>query len=97
MKTTVTSRHFRASDKLKGHAESEVGRLDKYFDSILECDVTLSFDVHQHKTAEVAIHVPGEKLLADETAEDFYKAIDAAVAKLEKQVLRFKDKLKKKH
>jgi len=97
MKTTVTSRHFRASDKLKGHAETEVGRLDKYFDSILDCEVILSFDVHQHKTAEVAIHVPGEKLMAAETTEDFYKSIDTAVQKLEKQVLRYKDKLKKKH
>jgi putative sigma-54 modulation protein len=97
MKTTVTSRHFRASDKLKGHAETEVGRLDKYFDSILDCEVILSFDAHQHKTAEVAIHVPGEKLMAEETTEDFYKSIDAAVLKLEKQVQRFKDKLKKKH
>jgi putative sigma-54 modulation protein len=97
MKTTITSRHFRASDKLKGHAEMEVARLDKYFDSILDCEVILSFDVHQHKTVEVAIHVPGEKMVAEETREDFYQAIDAAVAKLEKQVQRFKDKLKKKH
>ncbi|MFA7331175.1 MAG: ribosome-associated translation inhibitor RaiA [Candidatus Delongbacteria bacterium] len=97
MKTTVTSRHFRASDTLKSHAEGEVTRLDKYFDSIMECDVILSFDVHQNKTAELAIHVPGERLVAEETSEDFYKAIDAAVLKLEKQVQRFKDKLKKKH
>ncbi len=97
MKTNVTSRHFRASDTLKRHAEEEVTRLDKYFDSIMECDVILSFDVHQNKTAELAIHVPGERLVAEETSEDFHKAIDAAVLKLEKQVQRFKDKLKKKH
>jgi ribosomal subunit interface protein len=97
MRTTVTSRHFRASDKLKGYAQTEVSRLDKYFDSILECEVILSYDVHQNKTAEVAIHVPGDRLLAEETSDDFHKSMDLAVQKLEKQVQRYKERLKKKH
>ncbi|MDP2360279.1 MAG: ribosome-associated translation inhibitor RaiA [bacterium] len=97
MKTTVTSRHFRASDKLKAYAETEVSRLDKYFDSILECDVVLEYDARQNKTAEVAIRVPGEQLQAAETSEDFQKSLDLAVLKLEKQVVRYKERLKKKH
>jgi putative sigma-54 modulation protein len=97
MKTTVTSRHFRASDKLKTYAEKEVNRLDRYFDSIMECEVILEYDVHQNKTVEVAIHVPGERMVAAETTEDFMKSMDVAVQKLEKQVVRYKDKLKKKH
>lgn len=97
MKTTVTSRHFRASDTLKGYAETEVSRLDKYFDSILECEVILAYDVHQHKSAEVIIHVPGERMTAEETSDDFHKSLDQAVQKLEKQVQRFKERLKKKH
>ena len=97
MKTTVTSRHFRASDTLKGYAQTEVSRLDRHFDSILECEVILSYDVHQNKTAEVVIHVPGERLLAEETTDDFHKSMDLAVLKLEKQVQRYKERLKKKH
>lgn len=97
MKTTVTSRHFRASDKLKTYAEKEVNRLDRYFDSIMECEVILEYDVHQNKTAEVVIHVPGERMMAQETSEDFMKSMDLAVQKLEKQVVRYKDRLKKKH
>jgi len=97
MKTTVTSRHFKASDKLRTYAEKEAARLDKYFDSILECEVTLEYDVHQHKTAEIAVRVPGEHLVAAETSEDFMKSIDQAVHKLEKQVQRYKERLKKKH
>lgn len=97
MKTTVTSRHFKASDKLNGYANKEVERLNKYFDSIIDCDCVLSYDVHRHKTVEYAIRVPGETMVASETGDDFYRAIDQAVNKLEKQVQRFKDKLKKKH
>jgi putative sigma-54 modulation protein len=97
MKTTVTSRHFRASDTLKSYAETEVSRLDKYFDSILECEVILEYDVHQNKTAEVVIHVPGERMMAMETSDDFHKSLDLSVQKLEKQVQRYKERLKKKH
>lgn len=97
MKTTVTSRHFKASDKLNTYATKEVERLNKYFDAIIDCDCVLSYDPHQHKSVEYSIRVPGETMVSSETSDDFYKSIDLAVNKLEKQVVRFKDKLKKKH
>jgi putative sigma-54 modulation protein len=97
MKTTVTSRHFKASEKLNDYAKKEIERLNKYFDAIIDCDCVLSFDVNKNKTVEYSIRVPGEILHASETSDDFYKSIDQAVTKLEKQVVRFKDKLRKKH
>lgn len=97
MKTTVTSRHFKASEKLNEYAASEVERLNKFFTEIVDCEVILSYDVRQNKTAEASVKVPGDRLVASETSEDFYKSIDQMVNKLEKQVIRYKDKLKKKH
>jgi len=97
MKTTVTSRHFKASDKLNGYAVKEAERLDRYFDAIIDCECVLSYDARQNKSVEYTLRVPGETLVSSETTDDFYKSIDQAVLKLEKQVQRYKDKLKKKH
>ncbi len=97
MKTTITSRHFKASEKLTGYATTEVERLNKFFPGIVDCEVILSYDVHQNKTAEASLNVPGDTIVASETSEDFYKSIDQMVGKLEVQIRRYKDKLKKKH
>ncbi len=97
MRTTVTSRHFKATQKLKDYASKEVQRLKKYFDNIIDCEVVLAYDVRQNKTAEISIRVKGDRMMASETSEDFYKSIDLAVNKLEKQVQRHKDRLKRKH
>jgi len=97
MRTTITARHFTATEKLTSHTKKEVARLHKLDNTIQSCEVIYMYDTHQNKTAEVSLHVPGSNFHSKETSEDFYKSLDLAVLKLEKQVLKHKDKLKRKH
>jgi putative sigma-54 modulation protein len=97
MKITTTARHFSMTDRLSKYTETEVARLHKLDSTILNCDVIYSYDVHQNKTSEVSLKVPGNTFHAQETTDDFYKSLDVVVQKLEKQVLKHKDKLKRKH
>ncbi|MCA9783602.1 MAG: ribosome-associated translation inhibitor RaiA [Calditrichaeota bacterium] len=92
MKTTVTSRHFKASEKLKDYASGEVGNLGRYIDNIVDCDIVLSYDVRQNKTVEVSVHVKGDTLVASDTSDNFYKSVDKSVAKLQKQAQKLKEK-----
>lgn len=93
MRITLTARHYKAPEKLKEYAENKVQTLKKYYDGIIETEIILDFE-KQTQIAEIAVKVHGQRLFALEKSEDIYKSIDQAVAKLERQVKKYKGKLK---
>lgn len=94
MNVQFTARHFKAHKGLKQYALSQVETLNKYYDGILNGSVILSFEKVKDsvKIAEINLSVYGTKLIATERSEDFYKSIDVAVNKLERQLVRYKSK-----
>jgi len=95
MRTSISARHFKVSDRLKEYAQEEVQRLTRYFDGIVDCNIELSYQ-KQNKTSEVALTVHGNLLKASETSDDFRKSIALSVDKLERQLKKYKGKLREK-
>lgn len=93
MQITFTARHFKASDSLKKYAEGEVKRLKKFFDGIVDCDVVLIKE-RSNQIADISLKVSNGVLAVKESSEDFYKSIDQAVEKLERQIKKFKGKIR---
>ena len=93
MQIQVTFRHVEASEAVKEYAREKVGKLQKYLDGPMEAGVTLSVEKHRHQ-AEVNIIASGLKIHGSETTGDLYSAIDLVMDKLEKQIRRYRDKLK---
>jgi putative sigma-54 modulation protein len=93
MRINFTARHFKAPEKVKQYAEKKVSRLKRYYDGIIECEIILDYE-KQTQLAEIAIKVYGQRLVAQEKSEDIYKSIDFAVDKLERQVKKYKAKLR---
>ncbi|MDZ7315089.1 MAG: ribosome-associated translation inhibitor RaiA [candidate division KSB1 bacterium] len=93
MTVTFTARHFKTSDRLKEFATQEVRRLKKYYDDILEVDIVLDY-VKLEQVAEISIKVYGQRLTVVEKSEDMYKSITLAVDKLERKLLKYKEKLR---
>lgn len=93
-----TARRFKAHETVRDHAIDSVKRLDKFYDGIVRADVILSYErtMNSLKTAEINLHVHGTVLFAKEKSEDFHKSIDLAVDKLERQLDKYKMKLRKK-
>jgi putative sigma-54 modulation protein len=94
MNVSITARKFKAHSTLKEFITGEVESLRKYYDSILDIDVILSFQNSNNsvKTAEIIVNVPGQKLTATESTDDFNKAVVAAVEKLSRQLQKLKTK-----
>ncbi len=92
MRVSVSARHFKASDKLQQFATTEVMRLKKYFDHILDGEIVLSWQKGS-KTSEINLNVNGTKLTATDASDDFYKSIPRTVEKLERQLRKYKGKL----
>ncbi len=93
MRISFTARHFKSSDRLKEFATTEVRRLKKYYDDILDTDIILDY-VKQEQVAEIVVKVYGQKLAIVEKSEDMYKSITLAVDKLERKLLKYKEKLR---
>ncbi len=91
MRVTFTARHFKTSDRLRDHAENEVQRLEKYYDGIFEVEIILDY-VKQQQVAEIVTKVFGTKFAVVEKSEDMYKSIVLAVDKLERKIIKHKEK-----
>lgn len=99
MEIHFTARKFKAHKEIKSHATTAVKRLDKFYDGIVRSDIILSYERQSNsvKTAEINLHVHGTLLSAKEKSEEFAKSIDLAVEKLERQLGKYKTKLRMKH
>ena len=94
MRINITARHFRISRKLKTYAKKEVFRLKKYYEPIIDVDIILGWE-KKDRMAEINISVYGTVLTAHERSEDMRKSIDRAVDKLERQLKKYKDKIRR--
>jgi putative sigma-54 modulation protein len=98
MNVTITARHFKAHETLREYALGSMKKLEKYYDNIVTAEVILGYEksANSLKSAEVLVSVHGALLKAIDKSEDFPKSIDAAVAKVERQLVKYKAKQREK-
>lgn len=98
MQLIITGKNFELSEAIKSYAEKKLTNLKKYFDHIIEVDCTMSIEknpaIEKNQIVEVTIWANGIKLHAKEGSEEMYASIDLLVEKLEKQIKRYKEKLR---
>ena len=94
MNVQITSRKFKAKDSLKNEINDQLQTLKKFNDDILDANVILSY-IHQKdsiKTVEINLSVPGKVLTAEETSDEYSKALTKTISKLERQLKTLKSK-----
>jgi putative sigma-54 modulation protein len=94
MQVAVTFRHMDATEALRQYAEDKIDKaLRKYLRSTFDAHVVLSTERHQHN-CDVTVSVSGHTIKGTERTTDMYSAIDRVGDKIERQVRRYKDKLR---
>ena len=79
---------------LKEYAEKRVKRFAKYFADPISCHVTMSTNRYNHR-ADVSVQLHnGFRIAAHDTTENMYSSLDLVAAKIERQVRRYKEKLR---
>jgi putative sigma-54 modulation protein len=96
MKINVTGHHVDLTPALQGYVNEKLERLGRHFDQVIDAHVVLTVEKLRHK-AEATLYVSGNKIHADAVEPDMYAAVDGLVDKLDRQVVRHKEKLKKHH
>ncbi|MFH0810901.1 MAG: ribosome-associated translation inhibitor RaiA [Pseudomonadota bacterium] len=93
MQVAVTFRHMEPSAPLRDYATDKVVKVKKYLEDPIECHVVLSVEKHRH-AADVTVVADGFKVNGQETTGDMYSSIDMAVDKIEKQIKKYREKLR---
>ena len=91
MNLQLTGLHLEVTPALRDYVTSKLTRISKHFDHVIDVKVTLSVEKLAQKV-EATLHVPGNDLHAACTDENMYSAIDMLTDKLDRQVLKHKEK-----
>lgn len=96
MNLSVTGHHVEVTDALKDYVEEKMNKLERHFDNVTDIHVILGVEKLRQQ-AEATIDLTGTKIHAQAENEDMYAAIDALIDKLDRQVLKHKEKLRDHH
>ncbi len=96
MAVKITGHHIEMTEQLRDYIEKELTRLSKFYDGIINTEVILRQDTKRNhlKEAEIILSVYEHRLTAKATDADVLKAFDKSLTKVERQLIKFKDKLK---
>lgn len=95
MRYSFTGKNTTVTEALKDKITAKLGRLEKLFPEDISITVTLSVVKLDH-TIEVTVNLPKRILRAEVTSDDMYSAIDEVVDVLEKQMVKYKNRLRDK-
>ncbi|MGV6826536.1 MAG: ribosome hibernation-promoting factor, HPF/YfiA family [bacterium] len=95
MQLRTTGHHVEVTDALRAYVDEKVRRLERHFDHMTNVHVILSIEKKQQK-AEATVHASGAEIFADATHENMYAAIDSLADKLDRQILKHKEKIQNK-
>ena len=91
MQINITGHHVELTDSLNEYVQSKFEKLERHFDNITNAQVTSSVEKNRQK-AEGDVHVAGGQLFASDVQEDMYAAIDGLIDKLDRQIIKHKEK-----
>ncbi|ROR29757.1 ribosome hibernation-promoting factor, HPF/YfiA family [Inmirania thermothiophila] len=92
MQINVTGHHVEVTEALRNYVLEKFERLERHFDHVTNVHVILSVEKTRQK-AEATVHVSGAQLFAEAVEEDLYAAIDVLADRLDRQILKHKEKL----
>jgi putative sigma-54 modulation protein len=91
MNLNITGHHVEVTPALRDYVSGKVDKVIRHFDHVTSVHVILTVEKLVQK-AEITLHVKGKDIFADSSDADLYAAIDKLIDKLDRQVLKYKDK-----
>jgi putative sigma-54 modulation protein len=101
MNLTITGHHLEVTPALREYVHTKLGKVTRHFDQVVDINVRLSVEKLREKArrqkAAVTVHMKGRDLSIEQASEDLYAAIDQLADKLDRQVVRHKDRVQDHH
>ncbi|WP_020559221.1 ribosome hibernation-promoting factor, HPF/YfiA family [Thiofilum flexile] len=96
MQLEITGHHIEVTPALSRYIHEKATRLKRHFDQLLTIHFTIEVQKLVHK-AEATLTVSGSRIYADASSDNMYAALDALADKLDRQIIKHKEKLKDHH
>ena len=91
MQITVSGHHVDITDSLRSYVVTRLDKLERHFDKITHINVILTVEKLRQK-AESTVHISGGEIYAEAESDDMYAAIDQLTDKLDRQLIKQKEK-----
>ncbi|MDX1570678.1 MAG: ribosome-associated translation inhibitor RaiA [Xanthomonadales bacterium] len=96
MQVNLTGQNIDLTDPIRQYVETKFDRIRRHFDNLIDAHVVLNVEKQTHHV-EATLAISGRKIFAESTDGDMYAAIDAMIDKLDRQVLKHKEKMQDHH
>jgi putative sigma-54 modulation protein len=96
MQLSISGHHVDVTEAMRNYAQDKFQRLERHYDHITNAHIVLSVEKMRQR-AEATLHVSGAELFADADSADLYAAIDLLIDKLDRQLIRHKEKVIGRH
>ncbi|HYF93321.1 MAG TPA: ribosome-associated translation inhibitor RaiA [Symbiobacteriaceae bacterium] len=94
MQLGVRGKNMEITNALRDYVEKKIGKLEKFIDQPLNAQVNMYTERGRH-IVEVTAALNGLLLRGEEASGDMYASIDLVSEKLEKQLMKYKARFKK--
>jgi len=94
MQVSITGRHVELTDPLKAYVDEKLQHLKHSFDHVVDVHVVLSVEKIRQR-CEVNMQANGINIHGSHETDDMYASIDGVMDKLNRQLKRYRAKLRK--
>ena len=91
MNLHLSGHHLEITPAMRGYITTKLGRITRHFDHVIDVNVILSVEKLKQKV-EASVHLSGKDIFVECHDTDMYAAIDTLVDKLDRQILKHKEK-----
>lgn len=94
MNLKISGHHLDVTPALRDYVTAKLARVLRHFEHVIDVSVILSVEKHKvtSQRAEINLHVKGRDIFVESANGDMYAAIDLLIDKLDRQVVRHKDR-----
>ena len=91
MNLNLTGHHLEITPAIREYVDAKMSKIKRHFDHVIDVSIILSVEKLKQK-AEVNVHMRGKDIFVETDSEDMYASIDSLVDKLDRQILKHKEK-----
>lgn len=91
MNLNLTGHHVQITPAIRDYVAAKLGRITHHFDHVIDVNVVLTVEKLRQKV-EATVHVRGRDVFCESSDSDMYAAIDSLVDKLDRTIIKHKEK-----
>ena len=97
MNLTISGHHLDVTQAIREYVQAKLERITRHFDQVIDIAVILTVDnlteKEKRQKAEINLRLAGKTVYVESSSQDLYASIDTLMDKLDRQVMKYKDKV----